>query len=53
MDVICSTGFGLDVNSQRDPHNPFVKHAKAFLEVDVGRNPLFILSCKVSSVSKK
>ena len=48
MDVICSTGFGLDVNSQRDPNNSFVEHAKGFLEIGVADNPLFILSCKSS-----
>ena len=47
MDVICSTGFGLDVNSQRDPNNPFVEHAKAFLDIGVAENPLIILTCKL------
>ena len=46
MDVICSTGFGLDVNSQRDPNNPFVKHAKSFFDAGVTENPLIILCCK-------
>ena len=50
MDVICSTVFGLDVNSQRDPNNPFIEHAKAFLGVDIGRNSLFILACKTSRI---
>ena len=46
MDVICSTGFGVDVNSQRDPNNPFIKYAKEFFEIDVGKNPIFLLACK-------
>ncbi|XP_071147587.1 cytochrome P450 3A41-like isoform X1 [Mytilus edulis] len=29
MDVIASTAFGIDVNSQNEPNNQFVKHAKA------------------------
>lgn len=44
MDVICSTGFGVDVNSQRDPDNPFIKYAKEFFEIDVGKNPIFLLA---------
>ena len=48
MDVICSTGFGVDVNSQRDPDNPFIKYAKEFFEIDVGKNPIFLLACKLS-----
>ncbi|XP_021350792.1 cytochrome P450 3A18-like [Mizuhopecten yessoensis] len=30
MDVIASTGFGLDVNSQNNPDNSFTKHARYF-----------------------
>nr|AGO32790.1 Cyp3A [Azumapecten farreri] len=30
MDVIASTAFGLDVNSQNNPDDPFLKHANAF-----------------------
>ena len=50
MDVICSTGFGLDVNSQRDPNNPFVEHSKALLEIDIARNPVFIVARKTSCI---
>ena len=50
MDVICSTGFGLDVNSQRDPNNQFVEHSKGFLDVGVADNPLIILSRESSYI---
>ncbi|XP_060085825.1 cytochrome P450 3A24-like [Ylistrum balloti] len=30
MDVIASTAFGLDVDSQNNPDDPFTKHARAF-----------------------
>ena len=48
MDVICSTGFGIEVDSQRNPDNPFIKYAKEFLEVEVAGNPIFLFSCKCS-----
>ena len=48
MDVICSTGFGIDVDSQRQPDNPFIKYAKEFFEIDVGKNLIFLLGCKYS-----
>ena len=47
MDVICSTGFGLDVDSQRNPDNPFIQRAKAFLDVEIAGNPFFLISCKL------
>ena len=48
MDVICSTGFGIEVDSQRNPDNPFIKYAKEVLEVEIAGNPLFLFSCKGS-----
>ena len=48
MDVICSTGFGIEVDSQRNPDNPFIKYAKELLEVEVAANPLNVFSCKCS-----
>ena len=53
MDVMCSTGFGLDVNSQRDPNNQFVEQAKAFLDIGVSGNPIMILSCKSNNQKKQ
>ena len=46
MDVICSTSFGIEVDSQRNPDNLFIKHAKEFLEVEVAGNPMFLLACE-------
>ena len=46
MDVICSTSFGIEVDSQRNPDNPFIKHSKEFLDVEVAGNPLFLVSCE-------
>ena len=46
MDVICSTGFGMDVDAQRNPDNPFIKKAREFSEIKLGGNPLFLLNSK-------
>lgn len=43
LDIICSTGFGLDVDAQKDPDNPFIKHSREFLEFRGLRSPIFIL----------
>lgn len=44
MDVICSTGFGIEVDSQRNPDNLYIKYAKEFLEIDVAGSPLFLIA---------
>lgn len=44
MDAICSTGFGMDVNSQRNPDNPFIKHAKMIVEQNFTGNPLVLFA---------
>ena len=46
MDVICSTGFGLDVSAQTNPDNPFIKYSKRFLETSPLGMPKFILYSK-------
>ena len=46
MDTICSTGFGLDVDSQRNPDNPFIKHAKMIVEQSFSGNPLVMFARK-------
>ena len=45
MDIICSVGFGLDVNSQKDPENPFVKHGEAFTKFSPA-SLIFLIGCK-------
>lgn len=46
MDVILSTGFGLDASAQRDPDNLFVKNAKELVELKLATNPVFLLGSK-------
>lgn len=43
MDVIGSTAFGIRVNSQEQPDDPFVKHAK---ELTVAAKYKFHLPCE-------
>ena len=42
MDVIASTAFGLDINSQKDPNDPFIMHAKKSFNF-TSKNPMMIL----------
>lgn len=42
MDVIASTAFGIEVNSQKTPENPLVKHARSIFRINVLRS-LFVL----------
>ena len=44
MDVIASTGFAVDIDSQKNPESDFVKHAQKFF--DLTFNPLMLLICK-------
>lgn len=46
MDVICTTGFGLDVSAQTEVDNPFVEHAKLIMEKRGVRNPMLLFGCK-------
>jgi cytochrome P450 family 3 subfamily A len=51
MDVICSTGFGMDVDSQSNPDDPFVVNAtKAMTANLVG--PRILLACKQNASHK-
>ena len=46
MDVICTTGFGIEVDSLRNADCPFVEYAKRLVEIEVAANPAFALVCK-------
>lgn len=41
LDVIASTGFGMDIDSQKNPDNDFVKYTKKFLNISF--TPILIL----------
>lgn len=41
LDVIASTGFGVDIDSQRNPESEFVKNAKKFFNITF--NPLLLM----------
>ncbi|KAL3842936.1 hypothetical protein ACJMK2_020909 [Sinanodonta woodiana] len=43
MDAICSTGFGLQVDSQSNPDDPFIQNAKKALNMKL-RNVKFLLA---------
>lgn len=49
MDVIASLGFGMDIDSQTNPDNLFVKYAKELLNFSL--SPLTILLGKIQSYS--
>ena len=34
MDVIASSAFGLEIDSQNDPHNPFITNAKKLSDIN-------------------
>ncbi|XP_021341416.1 cytochrome P450 3A4-like [Mizuhopecten yessoensis] len=42
MDVICSTAFGIQVDSQNNPNDEFIVHAKKFLILDF-YSPIFLI----------
>ncbi|PIK42887.1 putative cytochrome P450 3A24 [Apostichopus japonicus] len=45
MDCIAKGGFGLQVDSQEDPNDPFVNHAKAIINMNL-LNPRVIIASK-------
>lgn len=45
LDVIASTGFGMDIDSQKNPDNDFVKYTKKFLNISF--TPTLILIRKL------
>ena len=52
MDVIASAAFGLDVNSQRDPNNQFVKNAKLLFNSPIAAAFRIILSKYLPSIKQ-
>jgi len=49
MDVIASTAFGIEVDSQENPNDPFVKNAKKMMETSFS-SPVVGLYCKKKQV---
>ena len=47
MEVIGSTAFGVDLDSQSDPNNPFLVNAKKIFDVSVKTLWLFMATCKL------
>ena len=46
MDVIASTAFGMDINSQKDTENEFVKKGKLVASNALFANPFVIIGSK-------
>lgn len=44
MDVIASVAFGTQVDSQKDPDDPFVHHAQKFFSFSFFRPIMFVFS---------
>ena len=44
LDVICSSAFGVEVDSQRNPDDSFVKNAKESLNFSLASNPFFFFN---------
>ena len=44
LDVVCSSAFGIEVNSQQNPEDPFVINVKKVFSFSIGSNPFFILN---------
>lgn len=47
MDVICSTAFGIHIDSQENPNNQFIMMAKQMTSLKFS-NPMFMLQGKYS-----
>lgn len=47
-DVVASVAFGAQVNSQKAPGHPFVKHCRRFFATSIPK-PILVLICKCSS----
>lgn len=44
LDVVCSSAFGVEVNSQQNPDDPFVQNAKETFNFNLVSNPFFFLN---------
>lgn len=44
LDVICSSAFGVECDSQRNPEDSFVKNAKDALNFSLASNPFFLVN---------
>ena len=44
LDIICSTSFGIESESQRNPDDPFMKTAREVFEFNAGKSPLFLIN---------
>ena len=47
MDVIASTAFGIQLDSQKDKDNAFVKHARNAFDFDMSKDLVMFLRCKI------
>ena len=45
MDVIARTGFGYELNTQKDPNNKFTVMAKKIMNANI-KNPFVFVLCK-------
>jgi len=55
MDVIARTTYGLQIDSQKDPNNEFVKHSDALMNFSFRRPAFWVMSNDkfIASASKK
>ncbi|XP_041470075.1 cytochrome P450 3A24-like [Lytechinus variegatus] len=51
MDTVGSCAFGLDIDSQSDPKNPFVSNAKKAFQFDIW-NPFFIIGSMIPALGR-
>jgi len=49
MDAIASTAFGIDVDSQNHPDDPFVANVEPLLKLDLRARIIFFLSSMMSN----
>ena len=51
MDVIARTGFGYELNTQKDPNNKFIVMAKKIMNAGF-KNPFVFVLCKYLTVNR-